>query len=235
MNIGVCFMYCFGQCRCFVYVLYEENAETDYDKFGSVGTWMDEEDVRTAFKTKPEQAENILKTAKTMEHPQRKVTMYEVLEFKSQAGNNKENKKRTQREGTQTATFKAAKKVKAEPKEPKKNPPEKEKKHLALTEEQKEKVTKFETSLDKIYGQGMKATELAKEPKAKAYVTDAVLREHDAAMCQVGEAKATVSMMLDACWLGDFQSTWKEIAGAKSELTAKTKKLNKFLALAEDN
>ena len=51
-----------------------------------VSDWLDEEDLNDRFKHKPDQLASILQHAKTMFHPHRKVKLYQVLDVKSNEG-----------------------------------------------------------------------------------------------------------------------------------------------------
>ena len=81
---------------------------------------MDEADIREKYKAKPEQAENIIASAKTMLHPQRKTTLYLVLEFKSEVSSSlqasSETKRSFQQEDSGKAVEPPRKKVKAKAK-----------------------------------------------------------------------------------------------------------------------
>ena len=47
---------------------------------------MDKDDLKDAFKNKPEQLANILEHANTMYHPHRKVTLHQVMNVQSNEG-----------------------------------------------------------------------------------------------------------------------------------------------------
>jgi len=59
-------------------------------KFASTGRFMDEEDLKEKYKNKPDQLEQIFDNARTMTHPDRKVTMWEDRDFTLDLANEEE-------------------------------------------------------------------------------------------------------------------------------------------------
>ena len=83
---------------------------TTITSFSAAGDWMDEDDVRTFYKTKPLQAESVLQTAKFFDCPQRRVRLYEVLAYTS-ASKDEDHHEREEHHRLQVSrTEKAAKK-----------------------------------------------------------------------------------------------------------------------------
>ena len=57
---------------------------TSKASFQGDGDWLDESEVRDKFKSRPEQADSIIKNAKHFYDPTRQVMLYEVVAYKSQ-------------------------------------------------------------------------------------------------------------------------------------------------------
>ena len=119
--------------------------ETEENKtgFGSEGTWLDEEDVREHFKNKPQQAQNTIDTARQIWHPQRQVTLYEVLEYKSKDETTLLGQKTKKRVWSQEDQVKAKK----APKPPKADKPPSQLK--LLSEAQKKRAEALVAKIDK--------------------------------------------------------------------------------------
>ena len=84
--------------------------------FAASGTWLDEDDLATKYKNKPTQLASVKAKARTIWHPTREVTLYEDLDFSTDAS---VGEKRTIERSAEAETKDKIKKVKAEPKEPK--------------------------------------------------------------------------------------------------------------------
>jgi hypothetical protein len=61
------------------------------NSFAANGDWLDEDEVRTLYKDKPGQFESTIANARQMAHPVRRVTLYEVLVFKSASSREESN------------------------------------------------------------------------------------------------------------------------------------------------
>jgi hypothetical protein len=66
-------------------------------KFASAGRFMDEEDLKEKYKNKPDQLEQIFDNARTMTHPDRKVTMWEDRDFTLDLANEEERAEKKRR------------------------------------------------------------------------------------------------------------------------------------------
>ena len=58
---------------------------TAFGGFKGTGMWLDEEDLRDKYKNKINQAESIMENSRSFMHPHRKVTVYEDVDFTTEA------------------------------------------------------------------------------------------------------------------------------------------------------
>ena len=118
---------------------------TESSNFGSShfkGVWLDEDDLNAKYETKPFQLECVKEKARTMIHPTRGCTMWEDLQFTTEASN--QHKRTTQQylhteseEKVKKPRIKVAAKVKAEAE------PKPDRAFKPLTDKGREKNLKF--------------------------------------------------------------------------------------------
>ena len=58
----------------------------NFTNFKGSSNWLDSPDLKTKYKGKEEQAQNIKDNARTFDHPILKVRLYEDIEFKGERG-----------------------------------------------------------------------------------------------------------------------------------------------------
>ena len=75
----------------------ESVSRCSIERLAEEGNWLDEEDLRERYKSKPEQLRNMLASARQITHPTRKCTLYLDTNFRFSSSNETSHREETKR------------------------------------------------------------------------------------------------------------------------------------------
>ena len=192
------------------------------DRFKVKDVYMDEADVRTTFKDKPDQRDNILNAGAAFVCPKRKVDMYAVPEYVGENEEENEHKEENIRQLEQEEKDRPPKPPK-EPKPPKlprePKPPKDNKK--PLTDSQKKRLNGLKTRMETHMAKLEEKEALANgDKKVMAYVPEPV--KSVAATCKADAlvSQADIALALADGWCGVAKEIIEPVAKAEQERKA---------------
>ena len=205
--------------------------------FKAVGGWLDEKELDTKYKDRPDQLAEIKKNAQSFTHPTRKVTIYEDLDFTSLDARSEfvSRKEEIEMEAEEKLKKLAAPKAKKEKKvrpmlttgEPIEDVPKE------LTEPQTKKATSVSQRLEKLLKQ---ANDIM--PKAESKGADIAGTFKQKAKAAMEECTASFGIMQECLQKKKavkFNDLWKAASEAATSLKTAIEKLEGALSLLDDD
>ena len=185
-------------------------------KFHTNHDWVDEDDLRERFKTKPHLAQNIIDGGKKFWCPDTKRQLYGIPLY---------NSKHTESNSTR---FEQKQKCETDFEQPKEKKPRTKAKALAaspggssaapsgLTKPQKSKLDKLhKTSVD-LVDRLEKAVEIIENPKYASEFAPSLLNKVRVAAAGATEQKRLLELVLSENWVGDITATTSEVGNQLS-------------------
>jgi len=181
-------------------------SETVSSGFNCTGDFMDKQDLETLLKDKPDQLDNVLRTARTIDHPNRKVKLYEFLTFKSSSGQEASSSRGREVAMSNEETVRA--KAKPSIAKPKQLKAEREQKVPELTEKAVARLEKIRSKMAEGIEDGAK---LSEEIKCVDDVPKKIKQHFDLRVAEARSSFAELQVSID-----NKKGKVSDIAGAAS-------------------
>ena len=193
--------------------------ETTRDKDDENVEWLDETDLKTRYKDKPQQLKSILEKAETREHPTRNVTLYADIVFKTLHSHAFEVETEAKRKATSHDVVKGAKKIKQEKQEQDKQvkkergePPARDAKPLATGH--RAKLVKMEQKLDQVKEDYKQFGKHKEDPYLASFLPSVLVEASEKNMAEVDAALAELPLVLTEGWVGNFKEMFQRTSAA---------------------
>ena len=205
----------------------ETDKESLMKQFAQKSAWLDDADLQKKYKDKPDQLQAVKQNATTMEHPTRKVTLYEDIEFvanneeTTEQGN--EKKRQLTTEETVAAHKKAARQMEKAPPGPK-----------APTDAQKTQMQRALEKADKLEVDLHSGIEQCKGVEVASFIPKPVVDRATRALLELKAAKSQVELALESGWTGNAKVVMTELQDKRKDAIEMIKKLGDLVAIAAD-
>lgn len=205
----------------------ETDKESLKKQFAQKSAWLDEADLQKKYKDKPDQLQAVKQNATTMEHPTRKVTLYEDIEFvanneeTTEQGN--EKKRQLTTEETVAAPKKAARQKEKAPPGPK-----------APTDAQKTQMQRALEKANKLEVDLHSGIEQCKGEEVASFIPKPVVDRATRALLELKAAKSQVELALESGWTGNAKVVMTDLQDKRKDAIEMIKKLGDLVAIAAD-
>ena len=205
----------------------ETDKKTLKKQFAQKSVWFDEADLQKEYEDKADQLQAVKQNATTMEHPTRKVTLYEDIEFVANNGETTEqgNEKKRQltTEETVAAPKKAARQMERAPPGPK-----------APTDAQKTQMQRALEKANKLEVDLHSGIEQCKGEEVASFIPKPVVDRATRALLELKAAKSQVELALESGWTGNAKVVMTELQDKRKDAIEMNKKLGDLVAIAAD-
>ena len=199
----------------------ETDKESLMKQFAQKSAWLDEADLQKKYKDKPDQLQAVKQNATTMEHPTRKVTLYEDIEFLANIEETTEQSNEKKRQLTTEETVAAPKKAaRQRPWRP--------------TDAQKTQMQRALEKADKLEVDLHNGIEQCKGVEVASFIPKPVVDRATRALLELKAAKSQVELALESGWTGNAKVVMTELQDKRKDAIEMIKKLGDLVAIAAD-
>ena len=196
----------------------EVTESSNTGSFAGKGVWLDEEDLDDKYKSKPFQLACVKERGRTMVHPIRGCTLWEDIDFTTEAANSNKHKieqgLRTESEERVKKPRRKTRQVKSEKQEEAKGSKpstDKGRGSNPLTDKGREKNTKLRSKLQKQSNELKELLDNANQDGIKEYIGPIIFKQAQEATLELHAAGAALDVMLEDGWAGKAAEVERDV------------------------